>query len=89
MGSVTIRGPVGEMRWGYRPAASLSNWTVRSDGPRCTLTATVVSQDAYAVTQQPLTFRVPRETGPDWIWSIESLQMVGSALTASLRSEDS
>jgi hypothetical protein len=80
---VTIRGQAGEVRWGYYPAASLGPWTVEGD----TLTAAIVSVDEFRASQRPLSFVVNRQTGPAWVWTVESLQISGSTLTASVRVE--
>jgi hypothetical protein len=80
MASVTIRGPAGEVRWGYHIAASLGAWTVVDDR----LTATVVSADDFKVSQRPLTFIVHRPSGRTWSWNVGSLQMAGETLTAVL-----
>jgi hypothetical protein len=85
MNKLTITGQAGELRWGYRSAASLASWSIASDGNGGqSLTAQIVSKDAFAVTQAPLTFRVPRQSGTAWEWSVKTLQISGTTLTASL-----
>ena len=78
MNDIVLKGAAGELRWGYHVAASLSTWEVS----RQTLTAKVVSHDPFRVSQQPVTFVVPRPKGRDWSWKITSLQITGTTLTA-------
>jgi hypothetical protein len=80
MASVTIRGPAGEVRWGYHSAASLGAWTVVDNH----LTAQVVQADDFKVAQRPLTFIVHRPSGRTWSWNVGSLQIAGETLTAVL-----
>lgn len=81
---VVIRGPEGHVRWAYHKAASLRSWVVQVEPSKSTLTATVVSTDAFAVSQSPLTFVVPRPKGQPWRWPIISLQIADTSLTATL-----
>lgn len=80
----TIGGLVGEVRWGYHPAASIGKWTIVADASGQRLTADIVRSDAYQMAQQPLLFVVERPLGQQWRWAMESLQVSGSALTATL-----
>jgi len=81
---LTIRGVNATVRWGYYPAAVLRAWTVTrpADGPTV-LAATVVSHDAFRLSQQPLALVATHATGA-WRWPIHELQMVDGALTARL-----
>lgn len=81
---VTFKGPSGEVRWAYHGAATLGPWTVVAEPTGGTLTASLVSHDAFRVTQRPLTFVVPRPQGRSWRWPIESLQIAGDTVTARL-----
>jgi hypothetical protein len=76
----TLTGATAEIRWGYHPAAQLSSWSMTTAGA---VTAKVESVDAFRATQAPLTFVVPRPTQP-WVWKVNSLQITGTTLTASL-----
>ena len=80
---IAVHGPTGELRWSYHLAASLGPWTMHSENAQLTLTASVVSQDVYAVSQRPLTFVVPRPSG-DWRWKVLTLQIVDGSLSATL-----
>lgn len=84
MNRVVINGPQGEVRWSYHRAATVGPWTLTAEPAGATLTATVVSSDAFAVSQQPLTFVVPRPSGASWTWPIVTLQIAGGSLTAEL-----
>ena len=82
--SMTITGPQAQLRWGYYQAAQLGSWSVEAGPGGGTLTATVVSQDAFRVSQRPLTFVVTRPKGVVWRWPIQTLQIAGTTLTASI-----
>lgn len=84
MHQVSITGQAGEVRWGYHTAATLASWSV-TGGDK--LTATIVSSDAFRVSQHPLTFQVRRPSGHVWTWAIQSLQIAGTTLQASLAQE--
>lgn len=80
---MTARGVDGSLRWGYQAAAVLRAWTLTKVDAGWTLTATVVSTDAFRVAQRPLVFVAPHATGA-WRWPIGELQIVGASLTATL-----
>lgn len=82
--SVTIRGVVGELRWGYHHAATVRDWTAVRTSPTDpgSLTATIVDVDAYRVSQRPIVF-VPHKDKP-WAWPIASLQIADGVLNAQL-----
>lgn len=82
--SFVFTGPAGELKWGYYPAATLASWTI-SGGESLTLTAKIVSQDTFRVSQQPLTFQ---PIGRSWRWAVQSLQIVGDSVTAALAPQE-
>jgi hypothetical protein len=73
----TITGTGGELKCKWQQAAVLSSWTITKD-TSIVLTATVVNANFWA-SQRPLTF-VARSMS----WPIESLQIEGASLTATL-----
>lgn len=79
--SVNVRGVGGELRWGYHCAARLRAFSVTGT----TLTGTIDTHDDYRVTQRPLVFALPAK---GWVWPIDTLQIEGTALTASLTSDE-
>lgn len=81
--SVTFGGDAGELRWGYHQAAVLGPWTITGE----TLTATVVSADAFRTSQPAVTFRVSRSSGVPWEWRIAELNIAGASLRARLIQE--
>lgn len=84
MNRVTITGHEAEV-WLVYPAplaAKLGSWSLTAEPAGGTLIAKVVSHDAFKVSQQPLTFVVPRPSGHQWRWPIKSLQMSAHTLTA-------
>lgn len=84
MNAFSVTGQAGELRWGYRPAATLASWSIApnpSGGEL--LTATIAKSDPFRVSQSPLTFEVSHPAGK-WRWGITSLQITGATLTASL-----
>lgn len=81
----TITGHAGVVRWGYYEAATLGAWTiVTRTAEDWTLTARVQSADTFRCSQQPLVFCVPRPSG-DWRMAVTSLQIDGTALTATVQ----
>lgn len=81
MNTFSVGGESGLIKWGYREVATLTAWSIADGG---VLRATVVQQNESLVTQAPLTFVVPRPTGK-WTWDIDTLQITGNALSATLR----
>lgn len=79
----TFRGEAAEVRWGYHRAATLESWEFQPTSDGATVTAKVLSTDAFRLSQPVLTFAVPRPSGA-WLWPVRSLQIVGSTLMASL-----
>ena len=77
--AVTFGGPAGVMRWGYYDAATLRDWSLKDR----ILTATVVEKDDTRLTQRPLSFVVIRPS-TTWSWPVDTLQIAGSSLTATL-----
>lgn len=88
MNRVVFRGQAGEVKWAYHNAAALSAWELHADPTGGRLTATIVSQHAFRMTQPSLTFVVPRPNG-QWRWPITSLQIAGDSLTATLGPQES
>ena len=84
---IAVHGPSAELRWSYSLAATLGPWTLQSVDGKLTVTATVVTHDPFAVSQRPLAFVVPRPTGA-WRWSVESLQIAGGSLSATLEPQE-
>lgn len=81
--AAVFKGHEAGLWWGYHQAASLGAWTVRMDTTGSTLEATVREHEDHRVSQRPLVFEVPRP-GTPWRWTVETLQINGSALTATL-----
>jgi hypothetical protein len=67
-----IRGVVGHIRWHRFPAAVIEGYRVtRSAKGEWSLSATVVSVNAYNCRQLPLTFVAPHDRG-EWRWPIRT-----------------
>jgi len=81
--NLTITGVEGQIRWAYHSAAVLRAWTVVSSDATRTLTASIVSQDTFRVSQRPLVFVAPHAKG-SWTWPIEELQIQDGVLSARL-----
>jgi len=81
---LSLKGPVAELRWSYRRAASLGAWSLDATGDRGRLTAQVLKADAYQVSQRPIVFVVPRPGGHVWRWPVTELSITGTTLSASL-----
>ena len=80
---VTMTGLTGACRWGYRTVAELRDWTLEHHGAATILTATVVTHDAFGVSQRPLTFSAPYDGGA-WTWTVDTLQIEGALCSATL-----
>jgi len=82
---VTWSGVAASVKWGFRPAGEVRDWTVTRTGAVIELTATVVpgTWNTYAASQRPLVFVAPHQAG-SWRWPIEELQNLDGALTARL-----
>lgn len=82
MNTMTMTGMSASVKWGRRDAVIVGAWSMTGhpEGGG-TLTASVVSSDAFRVTQAPLTFVHPNGT---WAWPVLSLQITGNTLTALL-----
>lgn len=82
---VTVRGVNASLRWGYAQAAALRDYTVvrEDEHKQWSVSATVVSSDAFRIAQRPLAFIAPHAKGV-WRWPIQELQISGDSLTASL-----
>jgi len=83
MNKVTMRGRAGEVRWAYHRAAEVKQWELFGS----TLTATLVTADAYRLAQNPLTFVVPRSNGA-WSWPLENVQVDGQSFSATVGAEE-
>lgn len=84
MNKIQATGPNGRVVWSYHTAASVGSWTMNIGPDGITLTASVLSADAFRVSQRPLTFVVSRPNGVTWRWPVLSLQTDSGSLTASL-----
>lgn len=77
-----------ELRWGYRTAASLVDWTLAADpAGALTVTASIVDVDAFALEQAPLSFVVPSR--PAWRWTVLAVMRSEASVTVALAQEES
>jgi len=81
---LTMRGAEGFIEWGYQRAARVTGFTVTREPDGLLLTGTVMEANTFRLSQEPLTFRVARNPGPAWTWSIREVQLTGDAVTARL-----
>jgi hypothetical protein len=86
--ALTVRGASAWLRWGYAQAATLRAWTVTREADAWTLSAAVVTTDAFRLSQQPLVFVAPHQGG-SWRWPVESLQITDGTLVARLGPKES
>lgn len=85
MNKITLKGSAAQVKYGYLPAAELGAWTL--DGP--TLSAHVLSHDAFRISQSPLTFVVKRPKGLPWVWAIDTYTIAhDGTFTASVRAQE-
>jgi hypothetical protein len=80
-----LRGTVGAVKWHYYTAAAINGYEItRSEAGTHRLTATVVLNDAFKLSQRPLTFEAPHKHGV-WKWPIVGFTIAESGqLTATL-----
>jgi hypothetical protein len=81
--AIALKGAAAEVVWGYHSAVTLKNWTMTPGKTGVSVTADVVSVDAFRASQQPLTFVVHRPQAT-WKWPVHTLQIAGTSLTATL-----
>lgn len=83
--TVTVRGVAGALYWGYYLAGTVKAWTATrsATNPHGTITATIVTLDAYRATQRPMMFVVSHQHG-SWRWPIVDLQIAEGGMTAQL-----
>lgn len=70
-----IRGITGRIDWGYFAAAAINGYTAQqlADGT-WSLTATVVTFDAFKIRQKPLVFIAAHKDG-EWRWPIRTIDL--------------
>lgn len=80
---MTSAGPAGEIRWSYLPAVIFGPWHASLHPAGGTVTAQIVSVDAYRASQAPLSLTLPfgRQIGR---WPVLILQIEGASLTATV-----
>lgn len=75
MAGGSIKGVVGQIKWGYFTAAAINGYTVsRSPDNVWTLIGTVVIADGFQLMQRPLFFVAPHAKG-EWRWPITSIDI--------------
>lgn len=83
MGSLSVKGVVGQIKWAYYTAAAVNGYTVTRTGGEWSLRGVVVNADAFKLAQRPLIFVAPTDKG-EWRWPILELDIAAGALTARL-----
>lgn len=83
---ITIRGAEGKLYWGYHLVGTVRAWTVTRHSPADpgTLIGTAVDVNAIRASQHPIVFVVTHKHGT-WRWPLATLQIAGTALSATLR----
>jgi hypothetical protein len=79
MGIREIRGRVATVRWGYRPVATVTEWTFMPTPDGGTFEGTAGSVDAFGVTQDGLSLVAPAGRGR-WTWPVKALTVDGTLL---------
>lgn len=81
MGLSRVTGEEGELKWGYRRAATVRAWSLtKGDDNVWTLTGTVSDLDDFALSQPALKFVTPN----GWRFPITELQTQDASLRARL-----
>ena len=83
MHGVTIRGVDGKLYWGYHLVGTVRAWTATRVGDTGSLTGTIVKIDTFRASQRPIVFVVQHKNGV-WRWPLETLQIEGQSLHATL-----
>jgi hypothetical protein len=77
---MTVRGPMGQVRWGYLPALTFGTWAFDGAGGTGTITtAQVLERNEFRLTQAPLTVVVPMGRS-EWRWTVQDLQCSGETV---------
>lgn len=70
----SISGVVGKIDWSYYAAAAINGYRVTvSKSGDWTLSATVITANAFNLTQRPLVFIAPTNGG-EWRWRIRTIR---------------
>jgi hypothetical protein len=82
---IAMRGVEARIYWSYLLVGTVGAWSVTRSSPDDPgiVTAEVRQLDSYRVSQRPLEFVVTHKHGA-WRWPIETLQVHGEGLTATL-----
>lgn len=83
---VTVHGANGTLFWGYLPVGTVRAWTVtrHSVSDPGALAGTITDLNTFRASQHPITFVVEHKRGT-WRWPLETLQIAGTSITATLR----
>lgn len=86
---LTLRGTAATIVWAYHDAAVLRTWTIAKQAqqrglpPVWRLAARIAHADAFKCRQRPLLFTAAHPKGR-WCWQIETLDIIGDRLSATL-----
>lgn len=80
MALTSITGTHGEVRWGYLPALVFGPWSYEGSATDGTISAQMVSRDAFRIAQDPLVVVVPAGRAT-WRWSVRDLQISGDRVS--------
>jgi len=86
-GKLRIHGTAGAILYGWHQAAVIRAWRIgQADDGAWHLTAALERVDAFQCRQRPLLFTAPRAHTRDgfWAWSVQTLDIVGLELRATL-----
>ena len=85
--SVTVHGTRGALLWGYRAAATVTQWTIAKEGRQWRLAATCEALDPVqlrmAARLKELLFTAPRDRGR-WCWEVLDVTVGTRELRATL-----
>jgi hypothetical protein len=82
------RGREAEIRQVYLSVARIDHFEATGTRDRISLTAHLVSSDAFRLSQPGLSFVVRRPNGVIWRWPVRSVSVSGARLTAILDAEE-
>jgi hypothetical protein len=87
LNAFTIRGAVARVEWGYFIAAAIEGYVITRAGKgpssKWRARATVITHDAFKLSQRPLMFVAPTKHG-EWRWPVLTITVTAGRLVADL-----
>lgn len=78
-----VRGVRAEIRWAYYVAATVNGFTVSRARGVWTVSAHLVSADAFKLSQRPLLFAASHNGG-EWLWPVQTVTRCDASTFAAI-----